>query len=86
MRINRAEIESLKPYCETDEQLRTLEVYLQEGTIPKAGIKIGIAGRNVQARIDRIRMQAAKAGWSADSQVSRSPEHGFHLKGIHDRG
>lgn len=81
MRINRAEIESLKPYCETDEQLRTLEVYLQEGTIPKAGIKIGIAGRNVQARIDRIRMQAAKAGWSADSQVSRSPEHGFHLKG-----
>jgi hypothetical protein len=78
--MNREQLESLKPYCNTEMQLKRLEAYIEHGTQKKAAKALGCDKRRLQESISAIRKHARKQGFEVGGDPFQ-PIPGHFVKG-----
>jgi hypothetical protein len=75
------EWESLRKYAYTDRQLELVDYKLQGMSNAEVARKLGVRERSVERHLQKVRVSAAKRGWSPDHDMHHTVPDGFKVKG-----
>jgi predicted phosphodiesterase len=73
---------ALLEFCETDRQREIIELRNKGLSVRQISEQIGIAGRNVQSACSRVKVAAAKQGYSPEHDMVHQVPNGFTVKGV----
>ena len=73
---------ALLPFCITERQTETITALLNSLTQKEAATKLGINDRKVRETLARIRLTAAKRGWSPEHDMTRPCPDTHVVKGV----
>ena len=73
---------ALLEFCETDRQREIIELRNKGLSVRQVSEQIGIAGRNVQSACSRVKVAAAKQGYSPEHDMVHQVPNGFTVKGV----
>lgn len=75
-------ISLLKPYAETKAQLKYINAVIKYGSGRKAAKALGCGKTTVNECINRVKINAAKKGFSPDNDMTHISAPGFSVKGV----
>ena len=73
---------TLLEFCETDRQREIIELRQKGLSVRQISEIVGIAGRNVQSACSRVKVAAAKQGYSPEHDMIHQVPNGFTVKGV----
>ena len=76
------ELEKLKPFVNSEAQLRNLEAVLEYGSERKAADALGVDRSTVNKSIRRVRANAARRGYAPDNDMTKTVPDGFSVSGV----
>lgn len=75
-------IEELKPYAKTKAQLKYINAVIKHGSPRKAAKEIGCGKTTIYDCIKRVKINAAKNGFSPDNDMTHISAPGFSVNGV----
>ncbi len=72
----------LDEYCVTDNQRNVLAEVRSCGTVAAAAKSMGVSERVTYCTLRRIKVEAARRGWSPDHDMTKVVPEGFGVKGV----